>query len=225
MKLENKNLILFDLDGTLIDSGPDLVLAINHMLEKLNKEKFTQEIIHSWVGNGAQTLVKRALLGKSDISEEVDEELFQKSIDIFLDFYANNLTVATVMYPNVKNTLESLHNAGFTLALVTNKPYEFVEPILKSFDIDGLFSLTIGGNSLDVKKPDPKPLLYVLDKLNYNIEQSVMVGDSKNDIEAANRTNMDSIAVTYGYNYNQDIRVFNPTCIIDDFADILDILK
>lgn len=224
MKFNNKEVILFDLDGTLIDSAPDLALAVNHMLETLNRETFSDNTIHYWVGNGAQVLVKRALSGQSDIDENLDPDLFTKALDIFLTFYAQNLCVDTVPYPNVATTLDALKAAGYRLVIVTNKPFDFVAPILKGLELDLLFEFCLGGDSLDKKKPDPLPLLHACEKMNVSVDQCVMIGDSKNDLLAANASGMQSIGVTYGYNYGEDIGVYNPTVIIDDFSELLELL-
>ncbi|MEA3417921.1 MAG: phosphoglycolate phosphatase, partial [Campylobacterota bacterium] len=210
MKFSNKKVVLFDLDGTLIDSAPDLALAVNHMLETLNRTTFGEDVIRTWVGNGAQVLVKRALSGQSQIDENLDPVLFEKALDIFLTFYAQNLAVTTVAYPNVSTALNTLKEAGYRLAIVTNKPFDFIEPILKGLSLEGLFEIYLGGDSLAQKKPDPMPILHVCEKLGVTVEQCVMVGDSKNDILAANAVNMQSIGVSYGYNYGEDIGVYSP---------------
>ncbi len=194
------------------------------MLKALNRETFNGEIIRYWVGNGAQVLVKRALSGQSEIDENLDPLLFEKALEIFLAFYAQNLAVTTVAYPNVPSTLKTLKEAGYRLAIVTNKPFDFVAPILKGLDLDGLFELHLGGDSLPQKKPDPTPLLHVCEQLNITVEQCVMVGDSKNDILAANAAKMQSIGVTYGYNYGEDIGVYDPDVVFDDFGDLLKFL-
>ncbi len=221
MKFSNKKVILFDLDGTLIDSAPDLAVAVNYMLEVLNKATFSQDIVRYWVGNGARVLVKRALSGQSEIDANLDPVLFEKALEIFLAFYAQNLAVTTVTYPHVPATLKALKEEGYRLAIVTNKPFDFVAPILKGLSLDGLFELHLGGDSLPQKKPDPAPLLHVCDALGVTVEQCVMVGDSKNDILAANACGMQSIGVTYGYNYGEDIGVYEPSIVIDDFSDLM----
>ncbi len=221
MKFTNKKLIIFDLDGTLIDSSDDLALAINHMLSSLNRANFSLDTIHHWVGNGAQTLVKRALSGKSEIDPNLDEVLFEKALKIFLEFYSSNLAIKTVTYPHVHATLDRLKKSRFTLAIVTNKPFDFVEPILSALALENYFELILGGDSLSKKKPDPEPLLYVCNKLNISTKQTVMVGDSKNDILAAKSANIDSIALTYGYNYGECISIYKPNAIFDNFSDIL----
>ena len=221
MKFTDKKAILFDLDGTLIDSGPDLALAINHMLTSIGRDEFSSDVIHSWVGNGASILVQRALSGQAEINENLDSELLEKSLATFLDFYANNLCVATVTYPHVRSTLKILKAKGYRLAIITNKPFEFVQPILDGLELNGLFESILGGDSLDKRKPDPLPLHYTCDKLGVSVEKCVMVGDSKNDIIAANSANMQSVGLTYGYNYGEDINEHGPDISIDDFADMI----
>ena len=221
MKFTDKKAILFDLDGTLINSGPDLALAVNHMLKTLDRDTFSEDVIDGWVGNGAQTLVSRALSGQSDIDANLDASLVAEALEIFLAFYAQNLCVATVTYPNVSSTLKALKEKGYRLAIVTNKPFAFVEPILEGLDLDGLFELILGGDSLAQKKPNPAPLLHVCETLNVDVKACVMVGDSKNDILAANSCAMQSVGVTYGYNYGEDISMYEPDVIVDDFAKLL----
>ncbi len=225
MRFNDKKVILFDLDGTLVDSAPDLALAVNHMLERLERETFSHDTIRTWVGNGAQTLVKRGLSGNSVTSEEIDPELFKQALDIFLDFYSQNLCVDTVTYPNVVPTLKSLKEKGYRLVLVTNKPYGFIDPLLQGLGMHGLFELCLGGDSLSRKKPDPMPLLHACERLNISAAECVMVGDSRNDILAANAANMQSIGVSYGYNYGESITVYEPDSVVDDFAELLGLLE
>lgn len=224
MKFINKKAILFDLDGTLINSAPDLTVAVNHMLERLERETFSEDAIHQWVGNGALTLVKRALSGESAVDEYLDTTLVDNALDIFLTFYAQNLCNATITYPHVSSTLKGLKEAGYRLAIVTNKPFAFVEPILEGLNLSGLFELILGGDSLPEKKPNPLPLLHVCKNLGVSVDECVMVGDSKNDILAANACSMQSIGVNYGYNYGEDISIYKPSLVTDDFAELLEVL-
>ena len=221
MKFTNKKAILFDLDGTLIDSGPDLALAINHMLKCIGRSEFSSEVIHSWVGNGASILVQRALSGQTTIDADLAPELLEQSLATFLDFYAKNLCVGTVAYPYVRSTLKILKAKGYRLAIITNKPFEFVQPILDGLALNDLFDSILGGDSLDKRKPDPLPLHYTCEKLGVTADECVMVGDSKNDILAAHAAKMQSIGLTYGYNYGEDINEQDPDISFDCFSDMI----
>jgi phosphoglycolate phosphatase len=224
LRFNDKKVILFDLDGTLVDSAPDLALAVNHMLQSLGREIFDHETIRSWVGNGAQTLVKRALSGSSIIDDKIDPVLFEEALDIFLNFYAQNLCVCTVTYPNVQTTLRSLKSKDYRLVLVTNKPYDFIQPLLEGLDLTDLFELCLGGDSLAKRKPDPMPLLHVCESLDVCVTKCLMIGDSKNDIVAANAAKMQSIGVSYGYNYGEDISIYEPDSVVHDFNEIMGLL-
>ena len=218
----NKQLLIFDFDGTLIDSVPDLADATNAMLTTLGKDTYPIETIRNWIGNGSRLLVERALVGKVEVA---DGELTVGEADhaeqIFFEAYRNLSGSKTVAYPDVDDGLKKLHAAGYTLALVTNKPIRFVPKILQSFGWQDLFSEVMGGDSLAVKKPDPTPLLHVCETLNFSVEQSVMIGDSRNDMLAGQNANMDTLGLSYGYNYGQDIRELNPTEAFDHFADLV----
>lgn len=224
LKFNNKKVIILDLDGTLINSVPDLALAINHMLEHLERKVFSEEIIHGWVGNGALTLVKRALSGGSTIDKNLDKQVVENALDIFLTFYAKNLCHATGTYPNVSTTLHAIKEKGYRLAIVTNKPFLFVAPLLEHLELDHLFDFILGGDSLAEKKPSPLPLLHVCEKLNVTVDECIMVGDSKNDILAANACSMQSVGVSYGYNYGEDIGIYKPDIVLDDFKMLLHVL-
>lgn len=222
MKLTDKKAIFFDLDGTLIDSVPDLAMAVNEMLERLGRERFDESVIRYWVGNGAQTLVKRALLGKRDVDDDtVETALFQKALAIFLQAYRSHLCDATRPYPHVPETIEKLRQKGYRLAIITNKPEPFIAPILEGLGLKHYFEAWLGGDSLPQKKPDPMPLLHMCETFNIAVDDAVMVGDSKNDILAANACSMASIGVTYGYNYGEEISIHQPTVVIDDFKALL----
>ncbi len=223
MKFTNKKAIHFDLDGTLIDSVPDLALAVNEMLQTLGRETFDEDTIRYWVGNGSQMLVKRALVGKREFDEEeIDEVLFQKAHRIFLEAYDKHLCESTKAFAGVMDTLQELKKRGYRLSIITNKPAQFVAPILEGLGFGDLIESYLGGDCLPKKKPDPLPLVTMCERMGVSIEESVMVGDSKNDILAANACAMQSIGVSYGYNYGEDIHTYNPTVVVSKFEEILD---
>ena len=218
----NKQLLIFDFDGTLIDSVPDLADATNAMLTTLGKDTYPIETIRNWIGNGSRLLVERALVGKVEVAEgELTVEEADHAEQIFFEAYKNLSGSKTVAYPDVDDGLKKLHAAGYTLALVTNKPIRFVPKILQSFGWQDLFSEVMGGDSLPVKKPDPTPLLHVCETLNFSVDQAVMIGDSRNDMLAGQNANIDTLGLSYGYNYGQDIRELNPTEAFDHFADLV----
>jgi len=221
----DKQLLIFDFDGTLIDSVPDLADATNAMLTTLGKDTYPIETIRNWIGNGSRLLVERALVGKVEVlAGELTVEKADHAEQVFFEAYKNLSGSKTVAYPDVDSGLKQLKAAGYTLALVTNKPIRFVPKILQSFGWQELFSEVLGGDSLSTKKPDPAPLLHVCKKLNVAPEQAVMIGDSRNDILAGQNANMDTLGLSYGYNYGQDIRELNPTEAFDSFKALQDYL-
>lgn len=221
----DKQLLIFDFDGTLIDSVPDLADATNAMLTTLGKDTYPIDTIRNWVGNGSRMLVERALVGKINVLEgELTAEEADHAEQLFFDAYKNISGSKTVAYPNVDSGLKRLKAAGYTLALVTNKPIRFVPKILQFFGWQDLFSEVLGGDSLALKKPDPAPLLHVCQALSVTPEQAIMIGDSRNDILAGQNANMDTLGLSYGYNYGQDIRELNPTAAFDDFASLIEFL-
>jgi len=221
----DKQLLIFDFDGTLINSVPDLADATNAMLNTLGKTPYPLNSIRNWVGNGSRMLVERALVGKIEVLEgELAKEAVDHAEQVFFDAYKNISGSKTVAYPDVDSGLRKLQAAGYKLALVTNKPIRFVPKILQAFGWQDIFSEVLGGDSLSSKKPDPAPLLHVCETLNVNPEQAVMIGDSRNDILAGQNANMDTLALSYGYNYGQDIRELNPTEAFDDFSALVDYL-
>lgn len=221
MTLQEKNVLLFDLDGTLVDSAPDLTLAVNKTLRELNKKEFDQQSMHYWVGNGAKVLIERALSGSSTINKQLDPTLVQDALTIFLAHYQQCLCVESTLYDDVKEGLYALKETGFRLAIITNKPTVFIQPILTGLGIGELFEILIGGDTLSEKKPSPAPLNYALAQLNVSAEQCLMIGDSKNDILAAKAANIDSVGLTYGYNYGEDINQYQPQWCFDSFAELL----
>ena len=229
MNPKNKTVLLFDLDGTLVDSAPDLATAINKMLLSLGLTTFPQEIIRGWVGNGAKTLVERALQHSLNDHTILDEKLSaartDKALAIFLDYYQQCLCVESTLYNGVKETLLALKTQGYRLAIITNKPTEFIEPIITGFGLEGLFELQLGGNSLAERKPHPLPLIHACKTLKVLTGQCIMIGDSKNDILAAKAANIQSIGLTYGYNYGEDIRIYQPDWCLENFAELLPLLR
>lgn len=215
--------IAFDLDGTLVDSIPDLTAAVQAMLAELNLAPCTEKQVRSWVGNGAPMLISRA------VSQAKGHEITQSELDSllprFMYHYGQFLDVYTQFYEGVPQTLTQLKASGIKLAVITNKPHDFAVSLLKSFGIYEDFDIVLGGDALSKKKPDPFPLHYVMDKWQIMPSEFLMVGDSKNDILAAHAAGCNSIGLTYGYNYGEDIELSSPSAVCDHFSEILDFLN
>ncbi len=225
MILKDKKHFIFDLDGTLIDSVPDLTTGLNCMANRLGLDGYSQDLVRNWVGNGASILVKRALLRSKDISNDIDKEYFKESLELFFECYEANLCKETKLFDGVVETLKELKDRDLTLSIVTNKPSKFTTPIIKELGINKYFDVVIGGDDLKVKKPEPEPLLEAIRRVDSSIDESLMVGDSKNDILAAKACGMDSVGVSYGYNYDVSISEYNPNLVIDNIKDIIEYLE
>ncbi len=217
-------LIGFDLDGTLVNSLPDLALSLNSAFAEVGLPQAPEELVLTWIGNGADVLFAKGMewTGKSDDFSQ--EELVQIKRR-FGYFYGENVCNISKLYPNVKETLEALKAQGYILAVVTNKPTKHVLPVLQAFKIDHLFSEALGGQSLPQIKPHPAPLYYLCGKFGLYPHEMLFVGDSKNDILAAKAAGCKSVGLTYGYNYNIPISESEPDYVCEDFAEILKIVK
>lgn len=220
---KNIKAIAFDLDGTLIDSVPDLAAATQATLEELGLVSCSQEQVRGWVGNGAQVLMSRALSFALD--REVESEELENAMPRFMHHYQVHLQQHSLLYPRVKESLAQLEKLGFPLAIVTNKPYKFTLPLLEAFGIRDHFSMILGGDSLAKMKPDPMPLTHILADWQLEQNELLMVGDSKNDILAAKAAGITSIGLTYGYNYGEDIGLSGPNAVCEQFSEIMMLLE
>lgn len=215
-------LIAFDLDGTLVDSLPDLALSLNQAFAEVGLPQAPEDLVLTWIGNGADVLLARGLEWSG---AELDAEQIRHVKKRFGFYYGENICNKSRLYPNVKQTLETLKAQGYLLAVVTNKPTKHVQPVLAAFGIDHLFSELLGGQSLPAIKPHPAPLYYLCGKFGIYPKQLLFVGDSKNDILAAHSAGSPVVGLTYGYNYNIPISESNPDWVFDDFADILSVIN
>lgn len=217
-------LIGFDLDGTLVDSLPDLALSLNSAFAEAGLPQAPEELVLTWIGNGADILFARGLewTGRADEFSEAELAHIKHRFGVF---YGENVCNISRLYPNVKTTLEALHQQGYLLAVVTNKPTKHVKPVLQAFGIEPFFAETLGGQSLPAIKPHPAPLYYLCGKFGLYPHEVLFVGDSKNDILAAQQAGCVSVGLTYGYNYNIPIQEANPDYVCNDIADILAIVE
>ncbi len=211
--------IFFDLDGTLVDSVADMAFAVGKMLSHFNLPAPGIEQVSTWVGNGAQKLVQRALTGS--MHDQPEQTMLDKAMPLFNRYYHENLALHSALYEHVDHTLHTLKSAGIPLACITNKPEQFTEVLLENINIAHYFSLVVSGDTLPTKKPHPGPLLHAAQEFDIHIDQCLMVGDSKSDIEAAHQAGCPVVALSYGYNHGEDIRQHNPDITIDSLEELL----
>ena len=209
------DLVLFDLDGTLIDSAAQLALAVNLTLTDLGLAAADEAVIRTWVGNGADKLIQRALAYC-----EADPELFTKARPIFFQHYNSCLLQGLAMYDGVAQSLHRLQALGYRQAVVTNKPSDFVAPILDALGISGCFALWLGGNCVPVKKPSPEPLLHACQALGVSPARTLMVGDSENDVLAAKAAGIKVVGLTHGYNCGRPIADSHPDWVFEHFSQL-----
>lgn len=216
--LAQRNLILFDLDGTLVDSAKDIYRSMNLTLAELNRPSVSEQQIRTWVGRGAGQLCECVIQHQDG---ELNSERYQQLLQHFLATYEKNVCVDTVLYAGVAEFLDYCQQQGKTIAVVTNKPYGATVGLLKALNLYERFDYVIGGDSLPQRKPSPEPLLHVVAHFQTSPEQTLMIGDSRNDVESARSAQIDCIALSYGYNHGEDIWDCQPQAVIDNLLELL----
>lgn len=209
--------VLFDLDGTLVDSAPDLAVAVDRMLDDMGYAVVGEQHVRQWIGNGARKLVQRALVHVCFANDEtqVSDEMLDDAHQRFIHHYHACCADSSCFYPGVAEQLSALSELGVKLACVTNKPQQFTDKILQNLGIKSLFQLAVSGDSLAEKKPHPLPLQYAMQELDVENTDCLMVGDSQSDVSAARAAGLKVLCMTYGYNHGRDVR----TLQADDYAD------
>ncbi|KRW71801.1 phosphoglycolate phosphatase [Pseudomonas sp. TTU2014-105ASC] len=212
-------LVMFDLDGTLMDSVPDLAAAVGKMLMLLGREPAGIGRVRDWVGNGSRVLVRRALAGQLE-HDGVSDELADEALALFMQAYAGGHEL-TAVYPGVRECLDWLREREVKLAIITNKPAQFIEPLLEEKGLAGYFDWLVGGDTLPQQKPDPAALFWVMDKAGVAPGESLFVGDSRNDVRAAKAATVRCVALTYGYNHGEPIADEQPALVLDDLRELV----
>lgn len=221
--MRKPEMILIDVDGTLVDSVPDLAYCVDEMMTALDREPWGEERVRDWVGNGVERLVRRALVGA--LKGEPDEADFKRAYPIFLDLYAENTSKRSILYPGVREGVDMLKLAGYQLGCVTNKAAQFTEPLLKALGLYDDFSIVVSGDTLSKKKPDPAPLLHAAEFFKCDPAAAMMIGDSVSDVAAARAAGFQIVCMSYGYNHGVDIRESAPDAVIDTMTEILPLLE
>lgn len=214
---------MIDLDGTLLDTAPDLATAANMMLKELGKAELPLETIQSYIGKGIEKLVKRSLTG--DLDGEPDADLLQRAMPLYEQSYEKTLYVDTRAYPGVREGLNALRAGGFRLACVTNKAEAFTLPLLRAAELLDYFDIVVSGDSLPKKKPDPMPLLHACERFEIGPREMLLVGDSLNDAQAARAAGCHVFCVPYGYNEGRDVYELDCDAIVPSLYEATKLIQ
>lgn len=212
---------MFDLDGTLINTAPQLAEAMNLTLANLGLKQLPESQITSYIGNGAEALIKRCLTG--DLYGRPDAALFEQAQSDFFAHYANNMS-ESLPYDGVVDGLQAVKSSGLKMACVTNKPEKFTLPLLQTSRLLDFFEVVVSGDSLPKKKPDPMQLQYICAKLGVLTVDALLVGDSNTDILAARAAGCAIVTVPYGYNQGKPIDVTMVDASIHNLSELTKIL-
>ncbi|KPV41489.1 hypothetical protein AN478_02665 [Thiohalorhabdus denitrificans] len=213
--------VLFDLDGTILETAGDLATATNRTLADFHREAVEEGQVRAWIGDGVRALVRYAL----EATGGCDEALLDQAHERFMVHYGKCFADRSHPFPGVVETMDRLREAGLPLAVVTNKAAAFTEPLLEASGLASRLDVVISGDSVDKKKPDPAPVNAALERLGVTAEEAVLVGDSRNDVESALAAGCRVICVTYGYNRGEDVTTLGAQRLVDEFGTILELIQ
>ena len=215
----NKKLLIFDVDGTVWDSERDVFLAFNHTLQTLAGFEITKEEFQKLAGLSLGTMFERVLPeDKKALAGEYEKAYKKYYID------EGHFTDATVLFDNVKETIDKFKDKGFYMAVASSKPKRILDKMVSYFNLEG-FNYVLGTEESNFKhKPDPEIIYYIMEQLNVSKEDAVIIGDSKSDILAGKNAGIDTVAVTYGYDKTENLINLDPTHVIDEFEKLLEII-
>jgi phosphoglycolate phosphatase len=209
--------VLFDLDGTLLDSAPDLAAAANAMLAELGLPARDPAAIATYIGRGIPKLVERSLTGSLDAA--ADPALLVRALPIYEHHYAAESGRRSVPFPGVVEGLRALHRAGLPLACITNKAERFTVDLLERTGLGGFFGVVVCGDTVAKKKPDPEPVLAACAQLGIRPHEALMIGDSENDVQAARAAGCQVWCVPYGYNEGRPVGSLDCDVLVPDLAE------
>ena len=219
MHMQRFNAYLFDLDGTLVDTAPDLHIALNHVLEKNGLQNVDLSLTRHWVGHGAKAMLTSALTDLS-VSGFSDAKIDEMHLE-FVDHYASHIADRSKPYEGVVEALKKLHGEAKPLGVVTNKRYDLSFQLLNEIDLYQYMDVLVGGDTLQVQKPMAEPLLYACNELDVEPAQTLYVGDSSTDVECARAAGCDVVVVRDGYNHGQPAQTLGADQVVDSFLDLL----
>ncbi len=217
-RVRNYAAYLFDLDGTLIDTAPDLNAALNRVLHKSGHPQVDETLTRQCVGHGARAMIISALqhLHVDPVEQDIDA-----MFAAFIEYYAANIADHSKLYDHVLDTLVALRDQGAKLAVVTNKPEQLSRTLLAQLDLTRLFDSIIGGDTAPAPKPDPHPVHLALTSAGVAAREALFVGDSRTDVDAARAAGMDVVCVPYGYNHRITPEALGADAVIADFRGFL----
>jgi phosphoglycolate phosphatase len=210
-----KEIIVFDLDGTLINSAPDLCYALNKTLSEINIPEISLQEVMGYLGDGALELIKRGITKYSNINN-FDTELLRLR---FLEIYDSCLLNKTDFYPNVLQSLKDLKKMNLTLAICTNKPELLAKRIINGLNGLSFFDIITGGDTYEYRKPDPRHLIDTILATGKKVETAIMIGDSENDVNCAKKANIPCIAVNFGYS-KVPVEILKPDLVMSDYINL-----
>ena len=215
-------LVIFDLDGTLIDTIPDIAAAVDRAFVSLGYAPPGEARARNWVGNGSKKLIARALASELGCQEaDLDGKLLARVQAVFFDCYETGCQQYSRLYTGVLPFLQYLEARNVALACVTNKPQRFTPQVLAGVGIERFFSMVLSGDSLPECKPHPAPLLAVATEMAVAPTEALMVGDSRNDVEAARAAGMPVVCVNYGYNYGESVEQLGADRVVGSLMELL----
>jgi phosphoglycolate phosphatase len=209
------NLLIFDLDGTLVDSKLDLVHSVNAARGLMDLPPISSDLVSSYVGNGAPVLMRRAL------GPEASEADVARGLEFFLTYYRAHMLDNTRLYPGVKEALDRLRDAGAKMAVLTNKPVRFSRSIVEGLGLRQHFFQIYGGNSFEQKKPDPIGIETLLRESGLARARTIMVGDSGVDVQTARNAKVQACGVSYGFQPESFVE-YPPDFVVDDMAELVE---
>lgn len=217
---------LFDLDGTLVDTAPDIGAALNHTLTRHGYAEVDESLTRHWVGHGARVLIEHALKGEAlrrgvPADREIPHAETEPLLAVFLDYYRNHLTQRGAPYPGVVEALRALQARGARLAVVTNKLARLSVPLLTELRLDGFFQTVIGGDTAPRPKPAADPALLACERLDLKPAQALFVGDSNTDVNCARAAGCPVVVVRNGYSHGIPAGELGADAVIESFLDLV----
>ena len=209
--------VVFDLDGTLVDTAPDLFLSLNHALRKRRIEPAEYQDVFGYIGFGARRMIEIALEKRAEVRDEAEIDDMLKD---FLDYYRKNICVESSVYDGVWACLEKLRSQGANLGVCTNKQEAFAVDLLDQLDMSRYFGAILGADTLSVRKPDPNHLIETITRSGGKPSRSVMIGDSETDIKTAKAANVPVVAVDFGYT-PKPVHHYSPDIVISHYDELL----